>query len=149
MQKQQVKSSGDNGSDAKQNKKFTLADRIDPYLGSLPVVRVPQPCNQCKNSHRHGHTEVSNHLPVVRKPEGNNPVQQTEKNHQKLTERVPLGVENERRHADQRCRKGQVVLPVKNTEGGKNQGDRKVPQKQFVFGKDTQFFHKKPPKKRK
>ena len=60
---------------------FFFAHCVDLNLRFIALVRVFQPRYQRKNSHRHSHTKVSNHLAVIRKAVRNYSVQQAEHHH--------------------------------------------------------------------
>ncbi len=107
---------------------FLSANTIDPYLGFIAVIGVSEPRHEGNHSHGHCHTEVGDHLAVVGKGEGNDAVENTEKDHEHLPDWVPLCVKNEGRDTDKGGEKGGVILAIKEAEGNDNEPDGRKPK---------------------
>ena len=115
---------------------------VHRHLRPVPCKGIAKPGNQRKQGHRAGHAEIGDHLPEVGKAVGDQPVEQTEQDHQSLSDGVALGVEDQRGRADQRCRQGHDVHPVEDQKGDQDQGRGCAPQDQLPSGKiNGQFLH--------
>ena len=109
-------------------------------LGAFSVVRMPHPSDQRKDGHGHCHAKIGDHLPVISKGKGDDPVKKTEHDHQKLAERISLCVENEGGNADQGGKQHQVIFTTKEVKGEEDQKGGKTPQHDFKYGKITEHL---------
>ena len=132
--------------------RFNFTYLIHFNLCFIPIVQIFQPRYQSKNRHRHRHSKIGNHLPIIGKAPGNDPIQNAEHYHQQLPEGIALCVEDQRSRTDKGCRQSQCIFPVKQQERNEDQRCGNTPECLFRRGKILQQlcypFHKNLQKKK-
>ena len=104
-------------------------------LGPVSLIWIPQPGDQSEYRHWRSHSQVGRHLSIIPAGERNDTVQRAEAHHQQLSEGVPLGVEDQGGHADQRRGQDPELCPVIGEEEGQDERGGRPPERQFPPGK--------------
>ena len=85
--------------------------------------------------YRHGsrHAEIRDHLPIIALTPGNHAVKQAEHHRQKLTQRMALGVEDQKRRSDEGRGQGDGIAFHEDPRG-ENDGGGQGPEELFSPG---------------
>ena len=130
-----VKDRGDTDAQNRKKHRINACELCNGDLGASFFVRIAYPRNKRDQSHRSCHSDVGDHLAVIREGVRNDSVKDTEYYHKYLTERMPLGAEDQGGDTDQGGDQGQEILTVKAGKGHEDHKERGEPKNQLPCGK--------------
>ena len=130
-----------NQSRAEQTEVLPWTQRI--YFHALSLAGMAQPRDDGSNGDGRRHTQVSNHLSIIAGTKGNDALKDGEGHGEDLPRYISFGNENQRRRADERSRKDEVIIVPRKEKGGNNQSERTEPQRQLEFCKGFQSIDQK------